>query len=180
MKLMCSPLVKMRRHTKAAFVWRLILVVLVLPLAAKAQLAPMERSTSPDAADILMLVRDWDAKGLILTGWLPSHSVAIQLELLSYKKKLPDFEPNDAVYLKFLHREAETAGEAHVRISPEPRVFEGESWLPVKRDANLVRIGKGLYLVRSIIFNGGVWRQAANPSGAKKSAKSFVRESAPP
>jgi len=146
----------------------LAFVMAAIPLVAGGGQAPRrEARNSLGTTDTLMLVREWDSGTGFLTGWLPVHCAAIQLELLS-KNQSPSFEPDQAVYLTWPRFRDHDSPEAHLRVSPAPRVFEGESWLPVKRDPNLVRIGKSLYLVRGIILNGAKWRLPAKPSAAAR------------
>ena len=166
-----STSVKTRRYTATAFLGSLILAIIVLALAAPEQAGARGGGSPADETGTLMLVREWDAQTGFLTGWLPVHSVAMQLELLEKGRRLY-FEPDEAVYLTWPPRRKGPLEKAHVRVSPAPRVFEGESWLPVKRDPNIVYIGKHPYLIRGIIFNGGQWRQSAKPS----TARSFTGE----
>jgi len=137
-----------------------------LPLSSEgAQLPVKESKNSSGSASTLMLVREWNADNGILTGWLPTHYAAIQLELLS-KASTPQFELDEAVYLVWPRMRNHESEDVHLRVSPPTRSFEGESWLPVRRDPNLVRIGKSLYLVRGIILNGAKWRFASKSSTA--------------
>lgn len=164
MKVACSPSVKTGRHT--AFLGWSILAIFVLPLAAPQQAWIRAIGRPSDDNSTLMLVRAWDADTGLLTGWLPVHSLAIQLELIGDRRPAPHFEPEEAVQMTWPRTRKNPSGEAHVGIAPMPRVFEGESWLPVNRDANLVRIDKRLFVIRSIILNGGPWRQSARPAGS--------------
>ena len=152
--------------------WKFVLAVAVLPLVTRGEQAPSGPAEDlSGTTETLMLVREWDSEKGILTGWMPIHYAAIQLELLS-KTMSPHFEPDEAVYLIWPRMRNRDSQETHLRVSPAPRTFEGESWLPVKRDPNLVRIGKSLYLVRGIILNGSKWRQPSRPSvAARASAK---------
>jgi hypothetical protein len=104
----------------------------------------------------LMLVREWDPKTGELVGWLPIHRAAIRLTILD--DRTLRFDLNDAVTIEWLARSKLIPPFAQVVISPEPRLFEGERWLPVKRDGNVVRIARRLFLIRSIILGESKWR----------------------
>jgi len=156
---------KVGKYVAPVFLAQVVLLVSALRLPAKEHTEAGPPGSSFEAADTLMLVREWDADTGMLTGWLPGHSAAIRLQLLD-PKRTPHFQPDEAVYLVWPRMPKETQPNKDVRVDPAPRVFEGELWLPVKRDANLVRINKTLYMVRGIILNGGKWRQSAKASTA--------------
>jgi hypothetical protein len=61
--------------------------------------------------------------------------------------------------MKRSEKAPESAGE--VRISPQVREFEGQKWLPVARDANVVRVKGRLFLIRGITFGKSLYKQAA-------------------
>jgi hypothetical protein len=104
----------------------------------------------------LMLVREWDPKTGELVGWLPTHRAAIRLTILD--DRTPRFDLNDAVTIEWLARTKLNPPRGQVLISPEPRLFDGERWLPVKRDGNVVRIARRLFLIRTIILGESKWR----------------------
>ena len=146
----------------------LLLVIAVLPLyLVGAQTPGKEVGKAAGSADTLMLVREWDADKGLLIGWLPTHFAAIQLQLLG-KASIPQFEVDQAVYLTWPRMRDHESEDVHLRVSPAIREFEGQTWLPVKRDPNLVRIGKSLYLVRGIVLNGAKWRFPAKRSMAER------------
>jgi hypothetical protein len=97
-----------------------------------------------------MLVREWDPKTGELIGWLPVHSTVIRLTIL--EKTQPKFDVDQAVTIQWLPRPQVYPKTGQVLISPEPRVFEGERWLPVRRDSNVVRVARRLFLVQGIIL----------------------------
>ena len=119
--------------------------------AAGQEKAPLDTETT------LMLVREWDAASGSLTGWLPNHSAAIQLELLD-KSKTQQFAPNQVVYIRWPRRPRSDTKTGQILISPTPHTFEGQDWLPVKRDPNIVKIGKVDYLIRRFMLGESKWR----------------------
>ncbi len=104
----------------------------------------------------LMLVREWDPKSGELVGWLPIHRAAMRLTVLD--DRTLRFDLNEAVTIEWLAHSKLNTANGQVVVSPEPRVFEGQRWLPVKRDGNVVRIAKRLFLIRSIILGESKWR----------------------
>jgi len=137
-----------------------LLAAVFAVIAGGAQGLGGEREAQPGASDTLMLVRDWDPASGLLIGWLPVHNAAIQLELL-VKSPAPHFDADEAVYLVWPRRLNYNPQKAQLLISPAPRTFEGQSWLPATRDPNLVLIGKSLYLIRKIILGESKWRAPA-------------------
>ncbi len=111
----------------------------------------------PEASTTLMLVREWNPESGTLVGWLPIHRAALHLRLLD-AMPAPQLDLNDAVQVSWLPQRGVGPAAGHVAVSPEPRSFEGEAWLPVRRDANLVRIAKRLFLIRAIEFGESKWR----------------------
>ncbi len=107
----------------------------------------------------LLLVRAWNPRNGELIGWMPSHRAAITLQLVV--GKTPELNLNDAETMAWLPRPDSPGSGGDVRISPAPRLFEGEKWLPLKRAANLVRIRKRLFLIRAIEFGESEWRRSA-------------------
>jgi hypothetical protein len=147
--------------------------ILFTPLCLAAWFALMAGAASavdPAEQGTLMLVRQWDPATGELVGWLPTHSAAMRLTILGDPK--PAFDLNEPVTIEWLPRPKLLHNDRkQVLISPEPRVFEGERWVPAKRDGNVVRIAKHLFLIRSIIFGDSQWRRAAqaasSPNGKK-------------
>lgn len=166
MKLSRNPSVKTEKDSSRAYLSALILVMSVLSAAATQEASARESGRQSEAPKILMLVREWEPDSGVLIGWLPLHSVAIQLRLLSQNKAKAHYEPNEAVYVKF-PTDGDPSGKNHVEITPAARVFEGESWIPLKRCPNLVHIGKEIYVLRAITFSEGKWR--GTPGGSAKS-----------
>lgn len=146
--------------------------ILFMPLCLAAWFALMAgaaSAVSPDDRGILMLVRQWDPGTGDLVGWLPTHCAAMRLTILGDRK--PAFDLNEPVTIEWLPRREPDYDKKQVFISPEPRVFEGERWVPAKHDGNVVRIAKHLFLIRSIIFGDSQWRRATravlSPKGNK-------------
>jgi hypothetical protein len=54
-----------------------------------------------------------------------------------------------------------------VRIAPDYVTFNGQEWLPVKRDNNIVRVKKSLFYVKGIVFGDSKWRAAARARDGK-------------
>ena len=107
----------------------------------------------------LLLVRAWNPRNGELIGWMPIHRAAITLQLVAGKP--PELNLNDAETMAWLPRADSPASGGDARISPAPRLFKGEKWLPLKRAANLVRIRKRLFLIRAIEFGESEWRRSA-------------------
>jgi hypothetical protein len=124
--------------------------------AAGAEITPSQGSKMPGVTgSMLMLVREWNPESGTLTGWLPMHRAAIQLELFD---KLPPPHLNDALNVIWLPAKDFDPPGTEVRVSPPSRLIEGQRWLPAERDANIVRVAKRLFLVRKVIFGGSRWR----------------------
>lgn len=140
---------------RGVLILMLPLVMALSPLIAGGaqNVAGLGSKAPSSSADALMLVREWDPKIGSLIGWLPIHSAEIQLELLP-KQPAPHFALDEVVHLIWVKRPPLDSPAVQLEVSPSPRTFEGESWLPVKRTANLVRIGKSLYLIRRLTLNG--------------------------
>ena len=158
-------------NTRQGLVHRHVPLFMPLCVAACCLLIAGAASASDSTEDgTLMLVRQWDPGTGELVGWLPIHRAAIRLVILDDQK--PAFDLNEPVTIEWLPKPKlvhHDSGE--VGISPEPRVFAGERWLPAKRDGNVVRIAKRLFLIRSIILGESKWRQATPGSllvGEKK------------
>ena len=140
----------------------LFLFVMVAALdgvsAAGAEITPSQGSKMPGVTgSMLMLVREWNPESGTLTGWLPMHRAAIQLELFD-KLPPPHLDLNDALNVTWLPAKDFDPPETEVRVSPPSRLIEGQRWLPAERDANMVRVAKRLFLVRKVIFGGSRWR----------------------
>ncbi len=135
---------------------------LFMPLCLAAWFALMSggaRAIDSPEQGTLMLVRQWDPSTGELVGWLPIHRAAMRLIILDDLK--PAFDLNEPVTIEWLPRPKLLHYDSkQVFISPEPRVFAGERWVPAKRDGNVVRIAKRLFLIRSIIFGDSQWRRA--------------------
>ena len=98
----------------------------------------------------LLLVREWHTDTGTLTAWLPEHQVMVFLQLAD-TKGAPAFDPDEAVYARWINAE----GIKHsVVVAPRPRLIDGHEYLPVERDANLVRIKKHIFFLREITFGG--------------------------
>jgi len=106
----------------------------------------------------LLLVRSWDPKSGELIGWLPLHRLAITLQQVGPEALSLDL--NDAVTMKLPTRPGEFDSKG-VRVAPEPLTFQGQKWLPVEREPNLVRIKKSLFYVKSIVFGESKYRSAS-------------------
>jgi hypothetical protein len=117
------------------------------------------RAVEPEDQGTLMLVREWDPKTGDLVGWLPVHRAAIRLTSLDTTQL--NFDLNEAVTIRWIPRPKAYSNTGELRVSPEPRVFEGEGWLPVKRDSNVVRVAKHLFLIREIFLGDSKWRHAS-------------------
>lgn len=107
-----------------------------------------------------MLVRQWNPEAGTLTGWLPTHQIAMTFQL---EGPIGDsqFDLNEAVTLNWVKDKRNTPDSTGVvGVSPDAREFEGQKWLPLMRDPNLVRIKKRLFLIRGIIFGGSRYKQA--------------------
>ena len=157
---------------------RVLILMLPLVLAVSSLIAVgaqnmtgLGRETPPARVDTLMLVREWDPKIGSLIGWLPVHSAEIQLQLLP-EQSAPHFALDEVVHLVWLKRTPHDSPSAQVEVSPSARVFEGESWVPVKRDANVVRIGKRLYLIRGLTLGGPVRQRSAKNVDATRDVAS--------
>jgi len=158
---------KTRIKTTRAHFMPLVLAMLALPsVAVQGAWAGGGRGLS-GAAKTLMLVREWDAESGLLTGWLPLHSVEIQLQLLSQNRGNLNYEPGRAIYVK-IPTYSDSSWRERVQVAPAPHVFQGESWLPAKYSMNLVRIGKEIYVLRSLAFREG------EPPGAMASSSKGV------
>ncbi len=104
--------------------------------------------------DTLMLVRDWNPDTGMLSGWLPMHRISMTLQFIGVKGAAR-FGFNEVVKIIWTKREDDSPGRSgDVRISPAYRMFDGKKWLPLDRDANVVRIKSSLYLIRDITFEG--------------------------
>lgn len=113
-------------------------------------------AVGPQDEGTLMFVREWDPKTGELVGWLPIHRAAIRLVLV--ESRTPTLALNDTVKIQWLPRSDLDPTTGQVIVSPKPRTFEGERWLPVKRDSNVVRVAKRLFLIQSIILGESRWR----------------------
>lgn len=132
-------------------------VLLSLWLAACCVLTSgVASAAEPEEQKTLMLVREWNPETGELVGWLPIHHATMRLTLL--ENQMPKFDLNEAVTIDWLPRPNLSPTTRQVLVTPTPRVIEGENWVPAKRDANLVRIAKRLFLIRSIILGESKWR----------------------
>jgi hypothetical protein len=157
------------------------LVLLFPAIAAFPLIAEGQTPNGPDTApksgptETVMLVREWEPQNGKLVGWLPMHMATLELEALD-KSANPHFTRDDALKLKWPRRPVESRDASDLRISPEPRTFEGQSWLPTKRDPNLVTIARRYYIVRRIIFGESVPTLVSPRSSA---ASGFVSRQIP-
>ena len=135
------------------------LVVLLWLVACFFLFCGSARAVEAEEQGTLMLVREWDPKTGDLVGWLPVHRAAIRLASLDQTR--PKFDLNEAVTIQWLPRPRAHPGANQVFVSPEPRVFEGERWLPVKRDGNVVRVANCRFLIREIILGESKWRRSS-------------------
>ena len=155
-----------------------VLVSVVIVAAAVAKDAPprdigqIEKWT--DENGTLMLVREWDPDKGTLVGWLPNHSVAINLQILD-KTRIAHFGLDQPATIFWLKRPDANPEEGEVLILPEPRVFDGQRWLPVKRDPNLVKIRKRLFLIRAVILGDSEWRRSTKPSRIERAVAGDAR-----
>ncbi len=104
--------------------------------------------------ETLMMVRDWNSETGILKGWLPMHRMSMTLQFIGLKGAAK-FGFDEVVKIIWTKRKDEipgTSGDVH--ISPAFRMFDGRKWLPLDRDANVVRINRNLYLIHDITFEG--------------------------
>lgn len=99
----------------------------------------------------LMLVRHWNSTTGILTGWLPTHQMLLIFRVITPHTE-SQFNPNEAVSIVWVQRSKGDTAAADIHISPSPHLFGGKQWLPVVRDANVVRIKNSLFLVDKIVF----------------------------
>ena len=147
------------------WIWALAALALVTQAAAG-----QEKMPTLDSETTLMLVREWDGVNGSLIGWLPNHSAAIQLELLDKTKtQAQHFAPDQVVYIRWPRRPRSDTKSGQILISPTPHTFEGQAWLPVKRDPNIVKIGKADYLIRRFMLGDSKWRLPLRTSAASGS-----------
>lgn len=107
----------------------------------------------------VMLVRQWNPDTGVLIGWLPSHDIVISLES-AQDKKAAKFDLNEAVNITWVKRNASSQDStSDLRISPDAREFDGQKWLPLSRDANMVWIKKSLFLIHQIVLEGSPYRR---------------------
>lgn len=127
----------------------------------------------------VMLVREWNPDTGVLIGWLPGHDIVISLES-AQDKKAAKFDLNEAVNITWLRRSATSQDStSDLRISPDARIFDGQKWLPMSRDANMVWIKKNLFLIHQIVLEGSPYRhptklQAEACPDEAGAAKSFT------
>ncbi len=126
---------------------------------AAGQTAPGQTPFLKSASGTLVLVRAWNPRDGELVAWMPIHRAAITLQLIAGKP--PELNLNEAETMAWLPRPDSPSRGGDMRISPAPRLFEGERWLPLKTSANVVRIHKCLFLVRAIEFGQSEWRRPA-------------------
>ncbi len=88
------------------------------------------------------------------------------------KPKGVHFDLDQSLTIHWLSRRAQTPHTGRMQISPSPRTFEGSSWLPVDRDANVVRVGKNHFLIRSIVFGNSKWRHSSRHESSPRVANS--------
>lgn len=113
----------------------------------------------------LLLVRAWDPNSGELVGWMPLHRVAITLQQVSLRALSLDL--NDAVTIKLLGTSRGVRRIDDVSVAPEATTFQGQKWLPVEREPNLVRVKKCLFYVKSIVFGESKWRLPSKPREEK-------------
>ena len=152
------------------FLLRVWSVIALIAIGTQAQAGQVKKAT-PIEEGILMLVREWDPATGSLIGWLPNHTAAIQLELLD-KLQEQHFDPEEVVYLRWPRRPHSEPQVGQVLVSPAPRTFDGQTWLPVKRDPNVVRVGKGVYVVRRFMLGESKWRLPVRTSARSESLAS--------
>jgi hypothetical protein len=116
-----------------------------------------------DDKGALLLVRAWDPKSGELVGWLPMHRAAMTLKQVG--PGTLDFDLNEAVTIDLPYRPSSDRDE--LRIAPDYATFQGQKWLPVQRDVNIVRIKKCMFYVKTIAFGNSKWRTAARPPDGK-------------
>jgi hypothetical protein len=123
--------------------------------------------TTQGQATTLLLVRDWNPESGILIGWLPNHGIEMDLQMIN-KPKGVTFNVDEPLVIHWLRRRAQSQETGRMQVSPAPRTFEGSSWLPLDRDANVVRVGKDHFLIRSIVFGSSKWRDSSKPVSLQK------------
>ena len=125
--------------------------------------APAEGADRPaldNPGEELLLVREWDPKTGELIGWMPLHRIAIMLQQVSPQSLTLDL--NDAVPIKMPLRPGEFDRQA-VKIAPAPITVEGQKYIPIEREPNLVRVKKCLFYVKSIVFGESKYRNPTKP-----------------
>lgn len=153
--------------------------ILALLMAAICTLiVPFGSVRAQEQPDTLMLVREWNAGSGVLIGWLPTHRIAMGFRIIGHQPNA-DFIANEAVSIIWTKRKSTLGGIGDIHISPAPREFEGKEWLPLMRDANVVRIKHHLFLINQIIFEGSQYERATKLeniacSDAQRTAKSFA------
>jgi hypothetical protein len=146
-----------------------VFAAMIAGLVAAAPLAGETTQTNKSIVDpkddngALLLVRAWDAKSGELVGWLPMHRAAMTLKQVG--PGTPGFDLNEAVMIDLPYRPNSDRDE--VRIAPDYVSFQGQKWLPVQRDVNIVRIKKCIFYVKTIAFGNSKWRTAARVAEGK-------------
>jgi len=133
-----------------------VLGALTTPLCLMVLLTSFSGTAYAGDDGTLLFVRDWSAETGKLIGWLPAHQAVLFLQLED-RNADTSFDLNEAVAVNWINGERGIGG---VRVSPEPREFDGQKWLPMRRDANLVRIKKRVFLIRGINFGDSVYKRA--------------------
>jgi hypothetical protein len=115
----------------------------------------------------LMLVRSWNPGTGELIGWMPMNRVAITLGLLPGQKHLPSFEMNSAVTVHFPYRPSAAVKYGRLPVARKTVTEDGHEYALVPIAANLVRIYKLEFYVKSIDFGDSKWRQPTAVDVAK-------------
>jgi hypothetical protein len=144
-----------RTFLQTARLTGLFALIIALPLGAVAGQANYSTKGVPvRQAKTLLLVRDWNPQTGTMIAWMPMHQVTIELEMLG-KPKTEHFNRNDAIRMAWPRHLDRAFAAAEMNISPPPRKFDGQDWVPVKHAPNLVIIAKRYFLIRKLVFGEG-------------------------
>lgn len=144
--------------------------------AGGAQRAGVAASHDSSEQGSLILVRSWDSETGELVGWMPANHLAIVLQRLGSRG--PRLNVNEAVTVDFPYRPGKAVERGEVRIADDVVVRQGKRWLPLDTNVNLVRVGKWVFYVKTIIFGESKWRRAAEP-GPQRQPESRSESGAP-
>jgi hypothetical protein len=104
----------------------------------------------------LLLVRTWNPKTGELTGWMPTHRLAMTLQQLG--APTASFDLNEAMY--FPSRPARVTDGEGVRIAPRAVSFEGRIGSP--SSATQISCGYiNFFSISTIVFGDSKWRRSA-------------------